>query len=68
MDQRAIGVNLGLVFVDGLQDHFQGPFDADAKTGGAGQNYLHREPPPQAAGCEPCSITTPAGYLPLIVS
>jgi hypothetical protein len=58
MDQRAIGVNLGLVFVDGLQDHLQRPLHADAKPGGAGQNYLHRELPPKAAGCEPCFCTT----------
>ena len=46
VDQRAIGVNLGLIFIDGLEDQLQRPFDADAKTGGAGQYHLHRELPP----------------------
>ncbi len=69
MDQGPIGVNPGLVFVDGLQDHLQRPLDADTKPGGAGQNYLHRELPPMAAGCAPCPGTLPSfRYFACIVS
>ena len=41
VNQRAVGIDLGLAFVDGLQDHLQSPFHADAKAGGAGQHHFH---------------------------
>ena len=48
VNQGAIGVDFGVVFMDGPQHHFHGVFDTHAKSRGFGENDFHER---QAVFC-----------------